>query len=99
MARRKPAKGTPSSKGYRDAKRQVVELHRQVARRRKRDARKWARSVVGDFDQIAAENFRAAWTSPNAPMPAKPAAVKPKDKNAAAVMVDRAGLVPLAQRA
>lgn len=58
MARRRPAKGTPGSKGYREAKRRVAKLHKKIARRRRDDARKWAKSVVRDFDQIAVEDFR-----------------------------------------
>ena len=58
MARRKPKKTKPASKGYRQAKRQVAKVHRQVARQRSDDARKWAKGVVTDFDQIAAEDFR-----------------------------------------
>ena len=58
MARRKPRKGKPASKGYKEAKRQVAKLHRQAARQRKDDSCKWAKGVVVDFDQIAAEDFR-----------------------------------------
>ena len=58
MARRKPKKGKPASTGYKKAKRQVAKVHRQVARQRSDDARKWAKGVVVDFDQIAAEDFR-----------------------------------------
>ena len=59
MARRTPPRGKPASGGYREAKRQVAKLHRQVARQRKDDTCKWAKNVVVDFDQIAAEDFRA----------------------------------------
>ncbi len=58
MARRRPPKGKPASGGYREAKRQVAKVHRQVARQRGDDACKWAKGVVADFDQIAAEDFR-----------------------------------------
>ena len=58
MARRKPPKGKPASKGYKEAKRQVAKLHRQVARQRTDDARKWAKGVVAGFDRIAAEDLR-----------------------------------------
>ncbi len=58
MARRRLPKGKPPSGGYREAKRQVAKLHRQVARQRKDDSCKWAKAVVRDFDQIAAEDFR-----------------------------------------
>lgn len=58
MARRRPAPGKPASRRYRKAKREVAKVHRQVARQRKDDAAKWAKSVVSDFDQIAVEDFR-----------------------------------------
>ncbi|MFD5889352.1 RNA-guided endonuclease InsQ/TnpB family protein [Streptomyces sp. NPDC060334] len=58
MARRKPKKGRPGSKGYREAKRQTAKLHKKVARRRQDTARKWAKAVARDFDQLAVEDFR-----------------------------------------
>lgn len=58
MARRKPAIGKPASKGYREAKRQAAKTHKQVARRRQDDARKWAKRVVRDHDVIAVEDFK-----------------------------------------
>jgi putative transposase len=58
MARRKPKKGQSGSKGYHQAKRQVAKIHRLVARQRQDDARKWAKKVVLDFDEIAVEDFR-----------------------------------------
>ncbi|MEV6106705.1 transposase [Streptomyces sp. NPDC051940] len=58
MARRKPAKGQPASKGYRTAQRQAAKLHRKVARQRTDTARKWAKRVVTDHDVIAVEDFR-----------------------------------------
>ncbi|WP_033332429.1 MULTISPECIES: RNA-guided endonuclease InsQ/TnpB family protein [Streptomyces] len=58
MARRKPPKGKPASKGYRDAKRQTAKLHRKVADQRNDTARKWAKTVVRDHDAIAVEDFR-----------------------------------------
>lgn len=58
MARRKPKKGRPGSKGYREAKRQTAKLHKKVARRRQDTARKWAKAVVRDFDRLAVEDFR-----------------------------------------
>ncbi|MFJ6947332.1 RNA-guided endonuclease InsQ/TnpB family protein [Streptomyces wuyuanensis] len=58
MARRKPAKGKPGSKGYRRAKKQVAKLHKKVARQRQDTGRKWAKSVVRDHDAIAVEDFR-----------------------------------------
>ena len=144
------------STGYKKAKRQVAKLHRQVARQRSDDARKWAKGVVAAFDQIAAEDFRPKFLarSTMAKRPAEAAigatkaalvhmadkhgrdlclvdpayttmdcsicgarakhrldlsertyaceacgVVLPRDKNEAAVMVERAGFVPLVPRA
>ncbi|ASU84114.1 transposase [Nocardiopsis gilva YIM 90087] len=58
MARRRPAKGKPASKGYRTAKRQAAKLHRKVARQRQDTGRTWAKRVVRDHDAIAVEDFR-----------------------------------------
>jgi putative transposase len=58
MARRKPPKGQAASKGYRKARRQAAKVHKKIARQRQDTARKWARKVVSDFDQIAVEDFR-----------------------------------------
>jgi putative transposase len=58
MARRKPKKGQPTSKGYLQAKRQTAKVHKKVARQRQDTARKWAKSVVRDHDAVAVEDFR-----------------------------------------
>jgi putative transposase len=58
MARRKPKKGQPGSKGYREAKRQTAKLHKKVARQRQDTGRKWAKSVVRDHDRLAVEDFK-----------------------------------------
>ncbi|ARF55810.1 transposase [Streptomyces gilvosporeus] len=58
MARRRPAKGQPGSKGYREAKRQTAKIHKKVARQREDTARKWAKKVVTDHDALAVEDFR-----------------------------------------
>ncbi len=58
MARRKPKRGQAASNGYREAKRQAAKVHKQVARQRQDTARKWAKAVTADFDQIAVEDFR-----------------------------------------
>ena len=57
MARRKPKPGRAASKGYQKVKRQAAKVHKKIARQRQDDARKWAKSVVRDFDQIAVEDF------------------------------------------
>ncbi|MFC9730908.1 RNA-guided endonuclease InsQ/TnpB family protein [Streptomyces roseolus] len=61
MARRKPEKGRSGSKGYRTAKRLRAKLYRKVARQRQDTARKWAKTVVKDHDEIAVEDFRPAF--------------------------------------
>ncbi|MEU5850372.1 RNA-guided endonuclease InsQ/TnpB family protein [Saccharopolyspora shandongensis] len=58
MARRRPSRGKPASKSYRKAQRQAAKAHAKVARQRQDDARKWAKKVVRDFDQLAVEDFR-----------------------------------------
>ena len=58
MARRTPAKGAGASRGYRTAKRAGAKQHAHVAAQRADTGRKWARTVVTDFDQIAVEDFR-----------------------------------------
>ncbi|MGC5529261.1 RNA-guided endonuclease InsQ/TnpB family protein [Streptomyces sp. SR-10] len=58
MARRRPKKGRPGSKGYREAKKLRAKAHRKVARRREDAGRKWAKKAVRDHDVIAVEDFR-----------------------------------------
>ncbi|MEG8183875.1 transposase [Nocardia terpenica] len=58
MARRKPKRGQPGSNGYRAVKRQAAKLHKKVTRQRQNTARKWAKAVVTDFDQLAVEDFK-----------------------------------------
>ncbi|MFE1557874.1 RNA-guided endonuclease InsQ/TnpB family protein [Streptomyces sp. NPDC058734] len=58
MARRKPAKGKPASKGYRAAKKRVAKLHKKVARQRQDTGRKWAKAVVREHDALAVEDFK-----------------------------------------
>ncbi|MFC8098866.1 RNA-guided endonuclease InsQ/TnpB family protein [Streptomyces sp. NPDC057363] len=58
MARRRPKKGKPASKGYRTAKKLRAKAHKKVARQRADTGRKWAKKVVRDHDVIAVEDFR-----------------------------------------
>ncbi|MGI5426592.1 RNA-guided endonuclease InsQ/TnpB family protein [Streptomyces sp. CA-179760] len=58
MARRKPKKGQPASKGYREARKLRAKAHKKVARQRQDTGRKWAKKVVLDHDAIAVEDFR-----------------------------------------
>lgn len=58
MARRKPKKGQPGSKGHCQAKKQRAKAYKKVARQREDTARKWAKQVVRDHDALAVEDFR-----------------------------------------
>jgi len=58
MARRKRPKGQAPSKGYKTARAQAANAYGKVARKRTDDARKWAKGVVLNHDQIAVEDFR-----------------------------------------
>ncbi|MCJ0873451.1 transposase [Streptomyces sp. AP-93] len=58
MARRKPPKGKPGSKGYQRAKKLAAKLHKKVARQRQDTGRKWGKRVVRDHDALAVEDFR-----------------------------------------
>ncbi|WP_234544056.1 RNA-guided endonuclease InsQ/TnpB family protein [Streptomyces shenzhenensis] len=58
MARRRPKKGQPASKGYREAKRLRAKAYKKVARQREDTGRKWAKKVVRDHDAVAVEDFR-----------------------------------------
>jgi putative transposase len=58
MARRKPGKGKPASAGYKRARRKAAKAHAKVAAQRHDTARKWAKSVVRDHDQVAVEDFK-----------------------------------------
>ncbi len=58
MARRRPKKGQPASKGYREAKHLRAKAYKKVARQLQDTGRKWAKKVVLDHDAIAVEDFR-----------------------------------------
>lgn len=58
MARRKPARGTTATRGYKTAKHAAAKQHAHVAAQRADTGRKWAKAVATDFDQIAVEDFR-----------------------------------------
>ncbi|MFE1022954.1 RNA-guided endonuclease InsQ/TnpB family protein [Streptomyces sp. NPDC058818] len=57
-ARRKPKKGQPGTKGYREARKLRAKAHKKVARQRADTGRKWAKKIVRDHDTIAVEDFR-----------------------------------------
>ncbi|HEY9305850.1 MAG TPA: transposase [Mycobacterium sp.] len=63
MARRKPARGQPASKGYLSAKRAVAKLSKKVARQRQDRARKWATKVVANHGSLAVEDFKPQFLS------------------------------------
>jgi putative transposase len=58
MARRRPKKGQPESKGYREAKKLRAKAYKKIARQRQDTSRKWAKKVVRDHDAVAVEDFR-----------------------------------------
>ncbi|MFC9130900.1 RNA-guided endonuclease InsQ/TnpB family protein [Streptomyces sp. NPDC057099] len=58
MARRKPKKGQPASRGYREARKLRAKAYKKVARQRQDTGRKWAKKVVRDHDTVAVEDFR-----------------------------------------
>ncbi|WP_030245934.1 RNA-guided endonuclease InsQ/TnpB family protein [Streptomyces sp. NRRL S-455] len=58
MARRRPKKGRPASKGYREAKKLRAKGYKKVARQRQDTGRKWAKKVVRDHDALAVEDFK-----------------------------------------
>nr|WP_234535579.1 transposase [Streptomyces shenzhenensis] len=58
MARRRPRKGQPASKGYREVRRLRAKAYKKAARQRQDTGRKWAKKVVRDHDAVAVEDFR-----------------------------------------
>ncbi|MER6081682.1 transposase [Streptomyces sp. NPDC001833] len=58
MARRRPKKGQPASRGHREAKRLRAKAYKKVARQREDTGRKWAKRVVRDHDAVAVEDFK-----------------------------------------
>ncbi|GAB2828975.1 RNA-guided endonuclease InsQ/TnpB family protein [Streptomyces daliensis] len=58
MARRRPERGRPASRGYRAARRLAAKAHAKVARQRQDTGRKWAKASVREHDVLAVEDFR-----------------------------------------
>lgn len=58
MARCRTPKNRPDTKGYRKARRAAVKVSKKIARQRQDTGRKWAKTLVRDFDQVAVEDFR-----------------------------------------
>ncbi len=74
IARRKPAQGKPSSRGYKTAKKQAARLHKKVARQRQHTARQWARHVVANNQVIVAPAYttmtrRQCWSRAKTALP------------------------------
>ncbi|MFB7088774.1 RNA-guided endonuclease InsQ/TnpB family protein [Streptomyces sp. NPDC056296] len=65
-ARRKPKKGQPGTKGYREARKLRAKAHKKVARQRADTGRKWAKKIVRDHDTIAVEDFRPKFLAKSA---------------------------------
>ncbi|MFE7777936.1 RNA-guided endonuclease InsQ/TnpB family protein [Streptomyces sp. NPDC057445] len=61
MARRRTSKNRPDTAGYRKARKArkaAAKVSKKIARQRQDTGRKWAKTVVRDFDVIAVEDFR-----------------------------------------
>lgn len=58
MARRAAPKNRPDTAGYRKARKAAAKMHKKIARQRQDTGRKWAKTVVRDFDELAVEDFR-----------------------------------------
>ena len=61
MSRRRRQRGQAPSNGYRQARREVAELHTKAARQNTHTARMWAKRVVDNHQTIAVENFRGTF--------------------------------------
>jgi hypothetical protein len=78
MARRRPKKGQPGSKGYREAKKLRAKAYKKVARQRADTGRKWAKKVVRDHDAVAVEDFRPKFLAKSTMAPRTPPSVPPR---------------------
>ncbi|MEU9719860.1 transposase [Streptomyces sp. NPDC047976] len=58
MARRATPNNRPDTAGYREARKAAAKVSKKIARQRQDTGRKWAKTVVRDFDHIAVEDFR-----------------------------------------
>lgn len=58
MAGRATPRNRPDTNGYRKARQAAAKAHRKIARQRQDTCRRWAKTVVRDFDVIAVEDFR-----------------------------------------
>ncbi|MFE9812670.1 RNA-guided endonuclease InsQ/TnpB family protein [Streptomyces sp. NPDC005227] len=58
MARRRTPKNRADSAGYRTARKAAAKVSKKITRRRQDTGRKWAKTVVRDFDHLAVEDFR-----------------------------------------
>lgn len=101
MARRKPAPGQRASKGYLSAKRVAAKLSKKVARQRQDTARKWATKVVAAHGILAVEDFKPKFLAKSRMLLSQRVfvcescgAICDRDRNAARVILARAGLNP-----
>ncbi|MFD9614641.1 RNA-guided endonuclease InsQ/TnpB family protein [Streptomyces sp. NPDC059083] len=58
MARRRTPRNRPDTVGYRKARKAAAKVSKKIARQRQDTGRKWAKTVVRDFDALAVEDFR-----------------------------------------
>ncbi|WP_327361209.1 RNA-guided endonuclease InsQ/TnpB family protein [Streptomyces sp. NBC_01296] len=58
MARRATPKNRPDTVGYRKARKAAAKVSKKIARQRQDSGRKWAKTIVRDFDHLAVEDFR-----------------------------------------
>ncbi|MGW6710599.1 RNA-guided endonuclease InsQ/TnpB family protein [Streptomyces sp. NPDC054956] len=58
MARRRTPKNRPDTAGYRKARKAAAKVSKKIARQRTDTGRKWAKTIVRDFDHVAVEDFR-----------------------------------------
>lgn len=102
MARRKPGRGKPSSKGYREAKRLRAKAHRKAKTTLIEMARKYGRDIrlvhpahtSTDCAQCGARAKHALPLSERSYSCAACGVLSDRDKNSARVMLLRAGLDP-----
>ncbi|MCB5164442.1 transposase [Streptomyces bambusae] len=58
MVRRGTPKNRPDTKGYKKARRAAAKMHKKIVRQRQDTGRKWAKTLVRDFDTLAVEDFK-----------------------------------------
>ncbi|MFI6002839.1 RNA-guided endonuclease InsQ/TnpB family protein [Streptomyces sp. NPDC051366] len=58
MGRRATPKNRPDTARYRKARKAAAKVSKKIARQRQDTGRKWAKTLVRDFDNLAVEDFR-----------------------------------------